>query len=148
MAMAQIFFDGVPLGVDLSPTSRVAIARGIQPGGGFAIDITWIAEPPTLVSAATNVAGDELTLVFSAALTEDVQSLFSAFVLNGSALGEVDALISVSGDTVVLSISGTVLSSETLTLDYTAPTNNGLRDIDGNKLATFATEPVTNNVSP
>ena len=63
--------------------------------------------------------------------------------------GSVDA-VSVSGSTVVLTLSSEVLSGETVTVGYTVPTGAGatpIKDTAGTAVATFANAQVTNEAA-
>ena len=100
---------------------------------------------PVLTDA--NVNGDALTLTFGEPLdggSVPAPSAFSATV-DGAARGVSD--VSMSGNSVTLTLASAVVSGETVTVGYTVPTGaNGrpLRDAAENAVAGFSNRAVTN----
>ncbi|MCF8554406.1 MAG: hypothetical protein K9F97_06025, partial [Candidatus Nanopelagicales bacterium] len=113
------------------------------------LDIT----SPIWQSATTNAAGDQITLTFNEDISSDLAPLAGAFTISTSA-GTAPTITStsISGSTVVLSLSARVQNSATVSFGYTAPNgtlNNGLgnaaiQDLAGNDSATLTAKAVTN----
>ena len=125
----------------------VRVTDGANPGDAALVvrlaDVDEVA--PTLSSAS--VDGDALTLTFNEALDGDSAPPESAFAVRvaGSARGV--SAVSVSGSTVVLTLSSGVTSGETVTVGYIVPTVAGakpMKDTAGNTAAAFADAEVTN----
>lgn len=95
---------------------------------------------PTFVSAATNSAGTQTTITMSTALDTGSVSATSAFVISVATVSAVNVV----GSTVVLT-HGTIYSDEerAVTVTYTPPGSNKLRDVGLNNAAAF-TGPITN----
>ena len=103
---------------------------------------------PTFQSAATNAAGDEITLTYNEALdTAHVPGTGDYAVTVGGATRSVSN-VSVTGSTVVLELSSAVSDGETVTVAYTQPTTaaNRIQDAAGNQSASLTAQSVTNNV--
>ena len=107
---------------------------------------------PRLSRASVN--GDALTLTFNEALDESSTPPAASFAVTVTGTTRptdavsvsVDA-VSVSGSTVVLTLSSEVLSGEVVSVGYTVPTGAGatpIKDTAGNAVATFASAQVTN----
>ena len=98
---------------------------------------------PTLVSA--EVTGGTLVLTYSESL--DLNSIpgggaFSISI-NGTSTSAQEA--SVSGNTVTLSLRAQARFGETVTVSYTVPTDNLIRDASGNEAPPLTSTRVTNN---
>ena len=106
-------------------------------------DVDEIA--PTLTAASVN--GTALTLTFSEALDATSQPAADAFAVTvAEAVRTVDA-VSLSGNTVELTLALAVASGETVTVGYTVPTGVNaapLKDAAGNDVAGFTGEAVSN----
>ena len=100
---------------------------------------------PVLTGA--NVNGDALTLTFGEPLdggSVPAPSAFSATV-DGAARGVSD--VSMSSSSVTLTLASAVAAGETVTVGYTVPTGANarpLRDVAGNRVASFADEAAAN----
>ena len=103
--------------------------------------------PPSIVSATINAAGNQLTVVFSEAMTQGAGYQNTDMNLDGS-LGGLDiGLTYVSGsgtDTWVFSIATVIRKNETVDLDYNGRPD-GIEDVSGNDLAAVASLAVTND---
>jgi uncharacterized repeat protein (TIGR02059 family) len=103
---------------------------------------------PSFVSAATNSAGDQVTLTFGEALssTTAAAGAFSV-VVNGTAV--TPSSVTVSGSTVVLAVSPAIQRGDTVTFAYTDPTNgndtNAVQDSIGNDVGSISATSVTNS---
>ena len=108
---------------------------------GFA-DVT----APAVRSA--EVFFNTLTITFNEALDEDSVPSEDAFTVtaDGSEV-DLDAVnpASINGSTVTLALASTVSPGTAVTVSYTPPDSDPLRDYPGNQVAQFANQPVTNN---
>ncbi len=103
---------------------------------------------PTLSSAT--VDGDALTLTFDEALDESSAPSASSFAVTVTGSTRPTDAVSVSGSTVVLTLSSAVISGEAVTVGYTVPTSAGARPIKdnaGNAAAAFSDTSVTNETA-
>jgi hypothetical protein len=102
---------------------------------------------PTFSSAATNTSGTQIIMTFSEALsaTTAATSSFTA-TLAGSNMTVSTA--TVSGSTIVLSVSPTIKVGQSVTIAYTDPSGsndaNAVQDIGGNDAATVSSTSVSN----
>ena len=101
--------------------------------------------PPVVESAAVN--GTELTLTYIEALDATSTPAASAYAVEvDGSTGPVVSGVAVSGSAVTLTLATAVASTATdVTVDYTAPTSNPVRDESGINAPGFTDEPVTNN---
>jgi hypothetical protein len=103
------------------------------------IDVT----APTFVSAAIDAATPKvLTITFSEPLDPGVVPAGSAFT---SSPAKTFSKVEVVGNKVILTASA-AYTAGAVTIAYTAPGTNALRDLSGLLLATFGAQPVTNGV--
>ncbi|MCX6528578.1 MAG: SwmB domain-containing protein [Actinobacteria bacterium] len=112
------------------------------PSGSITNSSTTEAVAPTLVSGAVNAAGTSLTLTYSEALGTTTAPT-SAFTVTYGGSSRTPTGISVSGSTVVLTLSPAVQQGQTVTVAYVAPTanlattNTAVQDDAGNDAASF-----------
>jgi uncharacterized protein YmfQ (DUF2313 family) len=102
--------------------------------------------PPSIVSASVNAAGNQLTIVFSEAMSQGAGYQDTDINLDGSLGGTDIGLTYVSGsgtDTWVFSIATVIRKNETVDLDYNGRPD-GIEDVSGNDLSTVASMSVTN----
>ena len=101
---------------------------------------------PTLTSAATNAAGDIITLTFNEALdTSSVPSTNQFGVRQGFIIPISD--VAITGSTVVLTLTDSVTSGGGgITVTYVAPITNLIQDEAGNAALNITNQAVTNNV--
>jgi len=102
---------------------------------------------PVLVSAATNVLGDQITLNYNYSLDTASAPSAADFTLrvNGSAYVRADYTLSVVGSTVVINLNGSAIGHGAgITLSYTG--NHIKRASNGLSAATFGNLTVTNAV--
>ena len=57
-------------------------------------------------------------------------------------------IVGVSGSAVTLTLASPVVSTDTVTVAYTAPVTNPVQDVAGNDAASFTAAAVTNNTPP
>ena len=101
---------------------------------------------PVLQSAAIN--GAELTLEFSNTLDATSRPARSAFEVKvrGAAVSLSSSNpVSISGSTVTLRLGSPVTAGDTVTVSYTAPGANPIKDGAALEAPSFTDEPVTNN---
>jgi uncharacterized repeat protein (TIGR02059 family) len=107
---------------------------------------------PTFISAATSTDGTKIILTYSETLATTTAAGSAFSVITGSNANAVTGA-SVSGNTVVLTLTTTITSAQAVTVAYTAPTANdtvatnaAVQDIAGNDAASISTPAtVTNN---
>ena len=97
---------------------------------------------PTVQSAATNVDGDVITLVYS----EDLRTAPTAGQYTLNSTSAVVSAVTIDGPLIELAVSPTVAFGETPTLDY-ATTPNALSDLAGNAAAALSGYAVVNNAA-
>ena len=111
---------------------------------------TTEAVAPTLVSAAIDATGEFLTLTYSEALGTTTAAT-TAFSVTYGGSSRTPTARSVSGSTVVLTLSPRVQRTDTVTVAYTAPTadlgttNTAVQDSAGNDAASFSATSATNS---
>jgi len=104
-----------------------------------------VSTAPTVTLAATNVAGNAITLTMSEFVTDN-NATPTEFTISGAASNPVVSSISVSGGPVILTLSTAVAKGETITVSYTK-SSGSIEDVDGNPLASFTGTAVTNRAS-
>ena len=103
------------------------------------------ATAPTLSSAAVN--GATLVLTYNEALDEDSVPARDRFTVDvdGSEVSLATRnAVAVSGRTVTLTLASAVAHGAAVTVSYTAPATNPIRDTDGNVAANLSDRAVTN----
>ncbi len=127
---------------DLSAVDDWAmIAVALRPGGGGGGDVT----PPVLSSAAVN--GSSLTLTYNETLDSGSVPAGTNFTpkVGGVARGVTN--VAIAGAVVTLTLASPVVSTDTVTVDYT-PGTNKIRDVAQNNAAALTGQAVTNNTPP
>ena len=100
---------------------------------------------PMLLSATTTAL--ELGLTYDESLDADSEPAPSAFSVTVDGASRAVTEVSVLGGTkVLLTLATAVRAGETVTVSYTVPANDPLRDEASNPAAAFADHPVTNEV--
>ena len=111
---------------------------------------TTEAVAPTLVSAAVDSTGETLTLTYNEALGTTTAATTAFSVTYGGSSRNPTAR-SISGSTVVLTLSPRAQRTDTVTVAYTSPTadlgtsNAAVQDTAGNDAASFSATSVTNS---
>jgi len=136
--------------------SDVPTITYVQPSGGFedsaglelasvtaeAVTNNSTEAVPTMVSATVDVAGTEVTVVFSEAITIGTGGN-GGWTLNDPT----EVMTYATGDTTdtfTFSVTGPILASDTPTITYVQP-GNGFEDSAGLDLVSITAETVTNN---
>src|SRR5262249_49720943 len=106
--------------------------------------------PPTFVSAATNVAGTQLTITMSEPLEPAATTPASAFTVPYDGVPQPLSGISFSGSTVTLDLVNPPDNSQVVRVTYAQPSSAGDRMRDQatpteNETPSFGPDPVTNN---
>jgi hypothetical protein len=125
-------------------------------GNSYTASSTNVAQipditPPTFVSAATNLAGTQLTVTMSEPLDATATTPASAFTITYNGVVQPTATaISVSGATVTLNLASPPNNSEIVKIQYSQPSASGSRMRDNasptqNETANFGPVAVVNN---
>lgn len=96
---------------------------------------------PTVVSVETNAAGDELTITFSEAVSHTLTDA-TDFTMTGHTLSSFAG----TGTTRTLAVSPAVAHGDSDTLSYDASTGDLVSVSNGNAVATFSGQSITNTV--
>ena len=114
--------------------------------GDFGARVEWRTAPEPESTAPmferATIAGATLTVTFNEDLDEGSTPAGRAFTVSGERTGTGTA--AVSGVTVTVTLNAAVPSGEIVTVSYTTPDRHPLRDADGNEVADFTGQPVTN----
>lgn len=105
---------------------------------------------PVFQSAATNSNGTQIILTYNEALSSTTAAPSSySITLNGMTFSP--TAVSISGSTVILTVGTNIVSGESISVSYTAPTpsgatsNSAVQDLSGNDAASLTNTSVTNN---
>ncbi|MEM1371536.1 MAG: hypothetical protein AAGG72_04820, partial [Pseudomonadota bacterium] len=135
--------SGIDLGFTLASDGLNNLKILVEDDAGNTAETTLTnilldATPPTVSTAATNAAGDAITITFTEALTGANSA--ADFAISGHTIGAVTG----SGNTRTLTgISPTIANGDVDTLAYTP---GDLSDEQGNALASFTGQAIVNNV--
>ena len=100
---------------------------------------------PTLTTAA--VDGAVLTLTYSEALDEGFVPLAADYAVTVAGSSRAVTGVDVNGSTVILRLASVATSSQTVTLSYTVPATNALRDLGGTQAVPVTNHTVTNDTA-
>ncbi len=138
ITLQQRVADGATLSI--SYTEPETASSGLQAADGRSIAdfsmslVNNTDDAPTAASAETNVAGTEIAVSFSEALTTDASGTpaASAFSITGSAAA---SSVAVSGSTATITLASAVAEGAALNLAYAKPTSGGVfKDADQGRL--------------
>lgn len=118
----------------LATVSGVAITNNVQPA-----DTT----PPTLSSAAVN--GASLVMTYNEALNTTAPATSAYSVVGAGGTTQAPSAVNISGSNVVLTLGTPAVSGNTVTISYTVPGTNPVRDMAGNSAAALSGQAVTNS---
>ena len=136
----------------VSMQAHVKTATGLVPmslhvktaTGIVALAITDADEQaPTLVSAAVN--GTSLVLTYSEPLATPGPSASAFSVSGATTIAQTPSSAVVSGATVTLTLPTTAAYGQTITVSYTVPGTNQIRDAAGNPAAALTAQAVANS---
>ena len=128
--------------------------RGTRVIGGYSLDSSQDSGTPeeaTLPELTVIMAGAVLTLTYNEALHEDSVPATDAFTVAVSGTAAEVSHVFVSGSEVTLALDSAVTSEDTVTVNYTAPTDAAaprIQDEAGNPAASFSDQDVENNTPP
>ena len=92
------------------------------------------------------VSGRSLVLTYDENLDEDSEPATSAYSVSvDSGAGTAPSSVAVSDKTVTLTLASAVTTGQTVTVTYTKPTSNPVKDRSGNEAPGFTNQSVTNN---
>lgn len=98
-----------------------------------------------LVGASLNTTGNELTITHSRAV-EPLFFDYTSFALTLASGRSVTILdMTLDGADIVLILNSPVYSSDTVTIAYTKPASNPIKDLGDNEIATYSGQAVTNS---
>ena len=123
---------------------------GLEPDPAHQVDDTT----PSLRSVTAGLDGTRLVLTFDEALDEDSVPASSAFTVkvNGSAVSLANANpVAIAEKAVILTLAAAVAESDTTTVSYDRPasdTENKLRDLAGNRAASFTDQATSADTTP
>ena len=124
--------------------------EGLDPDPDHKVD----GVAPLLWSWSPRVTGTQLTLTYDEALDEDSVPPGSAFTVkvdgNEVSLASVNP-VTISGNTVTLTLDVAVAEDDTVTVSYTRPTaaaDSKLKDALGNETASFTDQPASTDTTP
>ena len=114
--------------------------------GDWGARVEWRTAPEPERTAPmferATIDGATLTVTFNEDLDEGSTPASHAFTVSGERTGT--GTVAVSGVTVTVTLNAAVPSGEIVTVSYTKPRRHPLRDADGNEVADFTGQPVTN----
>ncbi len=100
--------------------------------------------PPELEAGGARVDGATLTLLYNEPLDTASEPAASAFVVTAAGSAASVSSVSVSGATVTLILAAPVGRNENVTLSYTTPSGNAIRDVAGTDAGDLSGHIVTN----
>ncbi len=121
-------------GVDVVPANRV-----IQ-------DFVLVASVPVYVSSVIeNSAPANLVMTYSLTLANIIPDV-SSFIVNVNSVPRAVSSVTITDNTVMLTLSVAAVKDDLVTVSYTAPAANPLQTAEGVPAASLADQSVTNNV--
>jgi uncharacterized repeat protein (TIGR02059 family) len=124
-------------GNDADPLTNQAVTNNTPPA-----DIT----PPAKTGQTVN--GASLVIGYNEALDTGSVPAASAFDVQVGGSARNVSNVGVSGQNVTLTLATQVISTDSVTVAYTAPATNPVQDVAGNDAASFSSVAVTNNTPP
>ena len=151
--------DGFQVGLGVGTNTikvKVAASDG-ETTQTYGVVVTRAADVTAPTSLGATVNGDALVITFGEALAAAANLANGAFSVKKTPSGGSEESValtgspSVSGATVTLTLAAAVVSTDTVTVSYIKPTSgtgNRLQDANGNEVASFSGQSVTNNTDP
>ena len=127
--------------VNNSIASTISITAG-KDVNGFSVNGVVYDVPIVSTATVENANKDKIVITFSDAFNESYIPATTDFALVGKTISNV----AISGTVVTLTVSVAYAYGDSITVDYTKPVSNYLRDTYGAIVATFASQAVTNNI--
>lgn len=117
-------------------------------GGTCVVTITDTVAPTLSTAVVEDADKDALVLTFSEAMKTTPLPAATAFTIAGAdAGGRTVTTVAASGSTVTLTLSSALAAGNVITVAYTKPASNPLKDANGVDCASFTAHAVTNNVA-
>ena len=147
VAEGDVDADGIAIGSDqlalnggsiqVDGANALLTHKAVAADSGHRVD----GVVPGPVSAVVNTSDDDraLVLTFSEALDTGSTPAAGTFTVSGNTVSSV----AIAGSKVTLTLGTAVSTGDTVTVGYTKPSSNPLKDGAGNGVATFSGEPVT-----
>jgi uncharacterized repeat protein (TIGR02059 family) len=127
-------------------------AKAVDAGGNTSVASTSL--PFTLdtvlpvISTAT-VNAKQITLVYSENLDSVNKPAASAFAVTHAGTSDAVSAVSITGNTITLTLAESVQNGETVSLSYTDPTgNSSIHDLSGNHAVNLVSKSLTNSTAP
>jgi hypothetical protein len=147
-------------GCDLGPltdgvwsiTTTQTSSKGITSSPSAPTSLTVDTTPPTVVSAAINATGNEMTVTFDEVLGATTADL-SDFVVMVDGVAATLAAVVVSGNSVIFTLATPVAAGQVVSISYVAPaasstsSNAAVQDLAGNDALGFTTSATVPNAS-
>ena len=149
LAVSPALAEGASAALAYAPPTGATAAKlrdadqGKLPVAAFSVTVDNRTDTvPVLASATVN--GSALTLAFDQALSASHVPAGSAFTVTVAGSSRAVSGVSLSGSAATLALASAVAHGEAVTVAYTAPSSNGLRDGSGNAVASFSAVSVSN----
>ena len=133
----------------VSASTDLTFSLTVDDGTSSATDTVTVTVLPSRVVSAT-VDGNKLSVTFDTALDPNSRPASSAFEVTAVNSGPsriiagTHALVTISGSTVMATLSAAVTGDERVTVRYDKPATSPLKDTSNNALASFADQAATN----
>lgn len=101
--------------------------------------------PPTLSAAAVN--GATLTMTYNEALNTTAPAASAYSVVGAGGVTQTPTAVSIVGTVVTLTLGTPAVNGNTVTVGYTVPGSNPVRDTAGNAAAALSAQAVANNTA-
>jgi uncharacterized repeat protein (TIGR02059 family) len=115
--------------------------------GAFEVGGATTASPPVFTSASVeNSAPSTLLINFDQILNTSYVPAASSFTVNVNSASRSITAVSVSGNTVSLTLSSAIQFGDVITASYTKPASNPIQNAGGYQAATMSAQSVSNNI--
>ncbi len=135
----RVYYD--PPGDDANPLRGASSGSPVEYINGIWANVA-AASAPALDSAV--VAGTKVTLYYNEALDTGSVPATSAFTVTAAGSGVTVSSVAVSETAVTLTLASSVAASSAVTVSYTAPGTNPVRDLAGANAGNLSNEAMTN----
>ena len=149
LAVSPALAEGASAALAYAPPTGATAAKlrdadqGKLPVAAFSVTVDNRTDTAPVLASAT-VNGSALTLAFDQALSASHVPAGSAFTVTVAGSSRAVSGVSLSGSAATLALASAVAHGEAVTVAYTAPSSNGLRDGSGNAVASFSAVSVSN----
>ena len=139
---------------DVTVAVAADAATGDNGVGNAAVSATFAADTRAPGLATATVNGTALTLTYNADLDANSTPAASAYTVKAGPTGSLTTVdlatsnpVAVSGKTVTLALASAVTHGQTVTVSYTAPATNPVRDAVGNNVENLTDRAVDNETA-